>query len=129
MSTATRGVWFATSPYRLTAKNASQETIQQPLPQGFLRMSDAYDRLYAGMWGGLVAPTPVRACKAKFKLSTRFSGWQSRAAQSLTAAALNGNFRVYVVADPILGPSIDEPKAPPPPTKDPTVVPTSILGN
>jgi hypothetical protein len=79
------------------------------------------------MWGGLVAPTPVRACKAKFKLSTRFSGWQSRAAQSLTAAALDGNFRVYVVADPKLGPSIDEPKAPPPPTKDPTVVPTSIL--
>jgi hypothetical protein len=127
MSIATKGVWFATSPYRLTAKDVSQETTQKPFPQGFLRMSDAYHRLYSGMWGGLAAPAPVQACKANFKLSTRFAGWQSRAALSLTAAALDGKFRVYTVADPKLAPSIDEPKAPPPPTKDPTVIPISAL--
>jgi hypothetical protein len=78
------------------------------------------------MWGGFEAPVP-QAFKAKFISSARFAGRQRRAAQSLTAAALDGGLRIYVVADPKLAPSIDTPTAAPPPTKDPTLVPTSVL--
>jgi|HubBroStandDraft_6_1064221.scaffolds.fasta_scaffold15570_6 hypothetical protein len=127
MSAATKGVWFATTPYRLAAKDASQETNRQPIPQGYLRLSDAYHRLHAGIWGGLEPPVPVQAFKAKFKSSARYAGWRTYAARGLTTAALEGQLRVYVVADPYLAPNIDNPRAAPPPTKDPTIVPTSVL--
>jgi hypothetical protein len=127
MSAATKGVWFATAPYRLAAKDTSQETNRQPIPQGYLRLSDAYDRFHAGMWGGLEPPDPVRAFKEKFKSSARFAGWQSCAGRCLTTAALEGRLKIYVVADPDLAPSIDHPRAAPPPTNDPTVVSKSIL--
>jgi hypothetical protein len=127
MSAATKGVWFDAGRYRLSPNGASQKKHPQPAPpQGYMRISGACDRLCAGMWGGFEAPVP-RAFKAKSISSARFEGRQSLAAKSLTAAALEGKLRIYVVADPKLAPSIDHPRAAPPPTKDPIAVPTSAL--
>ena len=127
MSTSAKDVWLEAGRFRSSPNDAPREKNERLVPQGYLRISEAYDRHLAGMWGGLEQPVPVQAFKAKFKSSARFAGRENYAAQRLTAAALDGKFSIYVVADPKLAPSIDHPRAAPPPTKDPAIVPISIL--
>ena len=99
----------------------------QDLPDGFLPLSDAINRLAHGIWGGLRRPVPVvKLKKAAKKASIGFGRWRSYAAQCLRAAALNGELRVFVVAKPQ---SAEDRrlKRPPPPTLEPVMVPTSVL--
>src|SRR5262249_27123881 len=66
---------------------------------GFLRWSDAVDRLAAGMWGGLRRPVPVQTVKQTLKRVSIGSGpRREHAARCFRAAALNGELAVYVVA-------------------------------
>ena len=69
------------------------------VPNGFLRFSDAVDRLVRGLWGGLRRPLPVRRMKRKYKEgSIGFGPWKEQAGRVLTAAATDGKLRIYVFA-------------------------------
>jgi hypothetical protein len=71
------------------------------VPDGFLRLSAAVNRLAEGMWGGLRRPIPVRAIKhASQKASLGFGPWQEQPGQRCRAAAVKGELVVYVVAKP-----------------------------
>jgi hypothetical protein len=92
---------------------ADQDRPKQiEIPIGFLRFSEAANRLAEGMWGGVPPPAPVRQIKLVARdLSVGFGPWQEEAQQRLTRAAVNGELLVYVLA---MGPA-------------PTVVPRSVL--
>ena len=71
------------------------------VPDGFLRFSDAVNRLAEGMWGGLQRPVPVATVKhASQNLSVGFGPWRERAGQRLRAASLKGELLVYVIGQP-----------------------------
>ena len=68
------------------------------VPDGFLRLSDAVNRLASGMWGGLPRPVPVQTIKQTArKLSLGFGPWRQQAARCFRAAALEGAPVVYAV--------------------------------
>lgn len=92
---------------------ADQDRPKQiEIPIGFLRFSEAANRLAEGMWGGLPRPTPVGRIKLVARdLSVGFGPWQEEARQRLTRAAVDGELLVYVLG---MGPA-------------PTVVPRSVL--
>jgi len=93
-------------------------------PDGFLRWSDAVDRLAAGMWGGLRRPVPVQTVKQTLKrVSIGFRPWREHAARCFRAAALNGELAVYVVAGSNNRGIRRRRRA----TIEPVVVPTSVL--
>ena len=67
------------------------------VPDGFLRFSDAINRLAEGMWGGLRRPFPVGGVKRTYKkASVIFAPWKEQAGQRLTAAAIAGKLPVYL---------------------------------
>jgi hypothetical protein len=71
------------------------------MPEDYLRMSHATNRLEDGMWGGLPRPEPVVAFKqGQQKLSVGFGPWREKAAERLTAAVIKGELTVYAVAKP-----------------------------
>src|SRR6516162_780232 len=71
------------------------------VPDGFLRFSDAINRLDEGMWGGLRGPAPVRAIKRiEKRASIGFGPWREQAGQRLTAEVKKGRLAVYVFAEP-----------------------------
>ena len=47
-----------------------EPTRDQPIPNGFLLISDAVNRLANGMWGGLPRPVAVRDIKRKYNNQT-----------------------------------------------------------
>jgi hypothetical protein len=72
-----------------------------PVPDGFLRLSDAVNRLAEGMWGGLPRPVAVETIKRRFKkTSVGFGPRREQAGQRFRAAAMQGRLVVYVVARP-----------------------------
>src|SRR5260370_19291809 len=71
------------------------------LPNGFLRISYAVNRVADGMWGGLQRPDPVAAIKQdQKKLSLGFGPWREKAGRRLRAAAVRGKLAIYVFAKP-----------------------------
>jgi hypothetical protein len=100
---------------------------KQHPPQGYLLLSEAYTRHHAGVWGGFQSFPPAQALRRKHKSSVGSGARRTYAAQPVTAAVRHGNLRVYVVADPNLGPNIDRPKWPVASTKEPVVMPTDVL--
>jgi hypothetical protein len=71
------------------------------LPNDFLRISCAVNRLSDGMWGGLRRPDPVAAIKQdQKKLSLGFGPWGEKAGRRLRAAAVKGKLAIYVLAKP-----------------------------
>jgi hypothetical protein len=69
------------------------------LPEEFLRISCAVNRLSDGMWGSLPRPNPVVAIKQdQKKLSLGFGPWGEQAGRCLRAAAVKGKLAVYVLA-------------------------------
>ncbi len=70
------------------------------VPDGFLRISDAVNRLANGVWGGLPRPVPVQAFKQTAKrASIGYGPWREYAAQCFRAATLTGELAVHVVED------------------------------
>jgi hypothetical protein len=97
------------------------------VPDGFLRLSDAVNRLADGMWGGLPRPVAVDTIKWRFKkTSAGFGPWREQAGQRLRAAAMQGKPVVYVVAKP-RAPSKNAALRRPPVKIEPTVVPANVL--
>jgi len=73
----------------------------QPVPGGFLLISDAVHRLANGMWGGLPRPAPVQQIKRKYnRASVGFGPWREFAAECFRAAALKGDLVIYVTPRP-----------------------------
>lgn len=103
------------------------ETEKQHPPQGYLLLSEAYARHHAGVWGGFKSFPPAQDSRRKHKTSVGFGARRTYAAQPVTAAVRHGNLRVYLVADPNLGPNIDRPKWPVASTQEPVSVPTDVL--
>jgi hypothetical protein len=101
---------------------------ERQAPEGFLRLSDAVNRLAEGMWGGLARPIPVRAAKqAAQRGSIGYGPWREHAAQSFRAAALKGELTVYGVVDPQAPPQECDPTRRSPKELLPMVVPVSVL--
>jgi hypothetical protein len=96
-------------------------------PQGYLLLSEAYARHHAGVWGGFQSFPPAQAMRRKHKTSIGFGARRTYAAQPVTAAVRHGNLRVYLVADPNLGPNIDRTNWPVAPTKEPVIMPKDVL--
>jgi hypothetical protein len=96
-------------------------------PCGYLLLSEAYARHHAGVWGGFQSFPPAQAIRKNLKTSVGFGARRTYAAQPVTAAVRHGNLRVYLVADPNLGPNIDRPNWPVAPTKEPVIVPKDVL--
>jgi hypothetical protein len=96
-------------------------------PEGYSRLSEAYARNYAGVWGGLKSSPLAQTLRKTHGLSVECGMRRTYAAQPLTAAAQHGNLKVYVVADPNLGPSVDRPGWPIASTKEPVIVPPRVL--
>lgn len=70
------------------------------IPDGFMRMLDAIDRLTRAMYSGVGRPDPVTAIKRQERrLPVRFGPWKDKAGQLLKAAAVSGALPVYVVGD------------------------------
>jgi hypothetical protein len=70
------------------------------MPEDYLPLSHATNRLADGMWGGLPRPEPVVALKqGQQKLSVGFGPWREQAAECLRTAAIKGELVVYVVAE------------------------------
>jgi len=103
------------------------EAEKQYPPQGYLLLSEAYARHHAGVWGGFQSFPPAQAMRRKRKTSIGFGARRTYAAQPVTAVVRHGNLKVYLVADPNLGPNIDRPKWPVASTKEPVMVPTDVL--
>jgi hypothetical protein len=72
------------------------------IPDGFIRFSDAVNRLANGMWGGLRRPVPVQTMKEQTSqnASVGFGPWREKAGRRLSDAATKGKPVVYVVAQP-----------------------------
>jgi hypothetical protein len=102
-------------------------TAKQHPPQGYLLLSEAYVRHHAGVWGGFRSFPPAQAMRRKHKASVGFGARRTYAAQPVTAAVRHGNLKVYLVADPNLGPNIDRPRWPVASTQEPVNVPTDVL--
>jgi hypothetical protein len=102
-------------------------TDKQHPPQGYLLLSEVYARHHAGAWAGFQSFPPAQALRRKYKASVGSGARRTYAAQPVTAAVRHGNLRVYVVADPNLGPNIDRYKWPVASTKEPVMVPTNVL--
>jgi hypothetical protein len=79
-------------------------------------------RLSVGVWGGLKRATILRR---HTRNPPAYGRWREYAAKRFTNALLNGQLKVFVVAEPQL--ESEESSPPPPPTKDPVVVPTDVL--
>jgi hypothetical protein len=92
-----------------------------------LLLSEVYARHHAGVWGGFRSFPPAQAMRRKHKTSVGFGARRTYAAQPVTAAVRHGNLRVYLVADPKLGPNMDRTNWPVAPTKEPVNVPTDVL--
>src|SRR5882672_10479680 len=76
------------------------QTMNQ-VPEGFLRFSEAVNRLAKGMWGGLQRPVPVATTKhIAQNLSVGFGLWREQAGQRLRAVSLKGELLVYVIGQP-----------------------------
>jgi hypothetical protein len=76
------------------------------IPEGFLRMSEAVDRLAQGIWGGLRRPAPVRAAKrSDTRASISFGPWKQEAGKRLRRAAIEGNLAIYLFAEQRTGPN------------------------
>jgi len=68
------------------------------LPDGFLGISNAVDRLTRAMWSGLPRPIPVQAIRRQEpRLRVRYGPWRDQAGCRLRAAAVSGELPVYVV--------------------------------
>jgi hypothetical protein len=63
-------------------------------PPGFLRFSEACNRLAAGMWGGLPRPAPVKEI-TRGTASVVFGPWRVQARKRLTQVAVKGQLQVY----------------------------------
>lgn len=65
----------------------------------FLPLSEAVNRLGAGLWGGLPRPEPVAAIKQDYEnLSVGFGPWREKAGRLLRAAAVQGKLAIYIFA-------------------------------
>jgi hypothetical protein len=95
------------------------------VPEGYIRLSDATNRLADGMWGSLPRPEPVATIKrTQKKLSVGFGPRRETAGQRLRDAAVNGELVVYVVAMPQIRSDRTERS---PQKIEPVAVPVSIL--
>jgi hypothetical protein len=91
------------------------------VPDGFLRLSDAVNRLAQGIWGGMPRPAPLRAIKPEHKRggSLGFGPWKEEAGKLLRTAATEGKLPVYIsgVSQPTINNSDPQP----------VVLPTAVL--
>jgi hypothetical protein len=76
-------------------------TTRDFTPHGYLRFSHAVSRLADGIWGGLPRPVAVVEIKEIWRdVSVVFGPWREQAGKRLTAAVMNEELAVYMVADP-----------------------------
>jgi hypothetical protein len=68
------------------------------VPDGYLRLSDAVERLARGFWGGLQRPKPLQTMDPKYRrmVSLGFGPWKTEAESILKTAATEGKLPVYV---------------------------------
>jgi len=105
-----------------------ERTRDQPIPTGFLLISDAVNRLANGMWGGLPRPVAVGDIKREYnRASIGFGPWRESAAQCFRAAAVDGDLAIYVRAGPQRRSKARHVKQRLSPDPDPVPVPTSVL--
>jgi hypothetical protein len=104
----------------------TKESWQCP-PEGYMLMSEAYDRHYRGVWSGFKSFAFALALRRKYKWSVGFGARQVYSAERLTGAACDGGLKVYVVADPSLQPNLDRSKWPAAPTREPVIVPYEVV--
>ena len=101
---ATTEYGWTTTPSPTSGIVTEPDESRQPLGDmlnGFLRVSDASNRLAGGMWGGLPRPEPVVKTKRNNNnVSVGFAPWREEAGQRLWAAVVNGELAVYVVTGP-----------------------------
>jgi hypothetical protein len=72
-----------------------------PLPEGYIRISDAVRLLTQGMYGNLPRPHPINELKRKHGLSRlRFGPRREHAARELSEAANRGELTIYIWAPP-----------------------------
>src|SRR5580700_8212121 len=83
----------------LPVTDQPRELDQYQLPHGYLRLSDAMKCLSAGVWGGLKRATILRGLTRNPPANGR---WREYAAKRFTNALLNGQLKVFVVAEPQL---------------------------
>jgi hypothetical protein len=117
---------YAGIPINIDRVQEGEMEKQYP-PQGYLLLSEAYARHHAGVWGGFQSFPPAQSIRKTHKTSVGFGARRTYAAQPVTAAVRHGNLRVYLVADPYLGPNIDRTNWPVAPTKEPVNVPKDVL--
>lgn len=80
---------------------AAAPGVSSHIPEGYLRFSDAVDRLCLGMFASLQRPVPVREAKATyFSGSVGFGPWREQAAERIATAAKDGELRVCVFGNP-----------------------------
>jgi hypothetical protein len=102
----------------------------QLVPDGFLIISEAVNRLANGMWGGRPRPVPVQKIKAKREYkrgSIGFGPWRDVAAECFRAAALKGDLVICVTASRQRKLKVRCARHRPPPDLHPLPVPTSVL--
>ncbi len=98
------------------------------LPNDFLRISCAVNRLSDGMWGGLQRPDPVAAIKQdQKKLSLGFGPWREKAGRRLRAAAAIGKLAIYVFAKPQVRSEDHNPTDCSPEKIEPVAVPVNVV--
>ncbi len=76
-----------------------------PIPEAFLRLSEAVDILEAKMFGGIKRPGPINEAK-KYggkNLSVGWGPWRERAKKTIRQAALRGEIKIYAVGPPPRG--------------------------
>ena len=79
--------------------NCSGTAVTDPNPPGFLRFSEACNRLAAGMWGGLPRPAPVKEIKRVERTLVIFGPWRVQARKRLTQVAVKGELQVYALTE------------------------------
>ena len=110
-----------------TAETAVWQFMSEVL-KGFLRLSDATNRLADGMWGGLRRPEPVKESKdIENKLSVGFGPWREEAGWHIRAAAVKAELVVYVIARPQDRSKDSNPTEPSPKQIEPVALPVNLL--
>jgi hypothetical protein len=92
---------FADTSEAFAQEGSAERAIGPAVPDGYVRFSDAVNRLTKSMYGNLPRPGIVAKFKQAYPGESIGPGWwRTRAAARLTAAARTGEFAVYLLARP-----------------------------
>jgi hypothetical protein len=89
---------------RMKRRLSDLTIANQPLPDGFLRVSDAIDSVAAGMWGRVPRALTVQAIKRiESKLSVWYGPWREEAGRQLRKTSLKGGLTLFLVGASQMG--------------------------